>query len=128
MRGKQSPVLVTAEMVRRMARGSVIVDLAAERGGNCELTQPGEVINEGGVTVIGTINLASTVPYHASQMFARNLSAFLLHLVRDGKLRLDMEDEIVRETLLTHEGKIVNQRVREFFELPRNGEPDVRTS
>jgi NAD(P) transhydrogenase subunit alpha len=126
--GKQSPVLVTAEMVRRMARGSVIVDLAAERGGNCELTQPGEVINEGGVTVIGTINLASTVPYHASQMFARNLSAFLLHLVRDGKLRLDMEDEIVRETLLTHEGKIVNQRVREFFELPRNGEPDVRTS
>ena len=116
--GKESPVLVTAEMVRRMAPGSVIVDLAAERGGNCELTRPGEVIVENGVTVIGTINLASSVPYHASQMYARNLSAFLLHLVRDGKLRLDLEDEIIRETLLTHDGEIVNKRVREFFSMP----------
>ena len=116
--GKESPVLVTAEMVRRMAPGSVIVDLAAERGGNCELTRPGEVIVESGVTVIGTINLASSVPYHASQMYARNVSAFLLHLVRDGKPRLDRDDEISRETLLTHEGEIVNQRVREFFSMP----------
>ena len=89
--GKKSPVLVTADMVRGMAPGSVIVDLAAERGGNCELTQPGEIIVEHGVTIIGRFNLASTVPYHASQMYARNLTAFLLHLVKDGKLRLDLQ-------------------------------------
>ena len=89
--GKKSPVLVTGEMVARMAPGSVIVDLAAERGGNCELTRPGEAIVEHGVTIIGWFNLASTVPYHASQMYARNLSAFLLHLVKDGKLRTGLE-------------------------------------
>ena len=75
--GKKAPVLVTAEMVRAMAPGSVIVDLAAERGGNCELTRAGETIVDNGVTIIGRINLASTVPYHASQMYARNLTAFL---------------------------------------------------
>jgi NAD(P) transhydrogenase subunit alpha len=116
--GKPSPVLVTAEMVRRMAPGSVIVDIAAERGGNCELTRAGEVIADSGVTIIGTINLASSVPYHASQMYARNLSAFLLHLVQQGKLHLDLKDEITRDTLLTHEGGVANQRVREFFSLP----------
>ena len=84
--GKKSPVLVTREAVSRMAPGSVIIDMAAERGGNCEVTRPGELIVEYGVTVIGWFNLASTVPYHASQMYARNLSAFLLHLVKDGKL------------------------------------------
>ena len=89
--GKKSPVLVTREMVARMAPGSVIVDLAAERGGNCELTQPGEKIVEHGVTIIGWFNLASTVPYHASQMYARNLTAFLLHLVKDGKLGAESE-------------------------------------
>jgi NAD(P) transhydrogenase subunit alpha len=116
--GKTSPVLVTREMVGRMAPGSVIVDLAAERGGNCELTRAGESIVADGVTLIGWFNLASTVPYHASQMYARNLSAFLLHLVRDGALRLDRDDEIVRDTLLTHGGEVVNPRVREFFALP----------
>ena len=79
-------MLVTREMVAAMAPGSVIVDLAAERGGNCELTQPGEIVVEHGVTIIGTVNLASTVPYHASQMYARNITAFLLHLFKDGKL------------------------------------------
>jgi len=116
--GKKSPLLVTADMVKGMAPGSVIVDLAAERGGNCELTQPGEEIVVHGVTIIGWFNLASTVPYHASQMYSRNLSAFLMHLIKDGKLRLDASDEIIRETLLTQGGEVVNKRVREFFSLP----------
>ena len=116
--GKKSPVLVTKEMVAGMAPGSVIVDLAAERGGNCELTRPGETIVVHGVTIVGAINLASTVPYHASQMYAKNLTNFLLHLVKDGKLQLNLEDEITRSTLVTQGGEIVNPRVREFFALP----------
>jgi len=116
--GKKSPMLVTEEMVKSMAPGSVIFDLAAERGGNCELTRTGETIVRHGVTIIGTINLASGVPYHASQMYARNVTAFLSHLVKDGKLQVNLEDEIVRETLLTRDGEIVNERVREFFSLP----------
>ena len=117
--GKKSPVLVTREMVEGMAPGSVIVDLAAERGGNCELTRTGQNVIEHGVTIIGAINFASGVPYHASQMYARNLTAFLQYLVKDGKLQLNVEDEIVRDTLVTHGGEIVNQRVREFFSLPQ---------
>jgi len=116
--GKKSPILVTAEMVERMAPGSVIVDLAAERGGNCELTKPDETIVVHGVTIRGEFNLAEAVPYHASQMYARNVSAFLQHLTKDGQLRLDLKDEIIRETMLTHGGEIVNARVREFFSLP----------
>ncbi len=113
--GKKSPVLVTEEMVKGMAPGSVIFDLAAERGGNCELTRAGETIVRHGVTVIGAINVASGVPYHASQMYARNVTAFLLHLVREQKLQLNLDDEIIRETLVTHGAAVVNQRVREFF-------------
>ena len=116
--GKKSPVLVTKEMVARMAPGSVIVDLAAERGGNCELTSGGEIAVRQGVTIIGQFNLASSVPYHASQMYARNISAFLLNLVKDGKLQINQADEIHRETLVTRDGEIVNARVREFFGLP----------
>ncbi len=116
--GRKSPVLVTREMVHKMAAGSVVVDLAADRGGNCEVTRAGEIVVEHNVTVIGYINLASMVPYHASQLYARNVSAFLLHLFRDGKLHLDPEDEIARETLVTEGGEIVNARVREFFKLP----------
>jgi NAD(P) transhydrogenase subunit alpha len=116
--GKKPPILVTKEMVANMAPGSVIVDLAGERGGNCELTRPGEIVVEYGVTIIGWFNLASTVPYHASQLYARNVSAFLLHLVKDGKLQLNMDDEIIRETMLTRGGEVVNARVREFFALP----------
>jgi NAD(P) transhydrogenase subunit alpha len=116
--GKKSPVLITKEMVQTMAPGSVIFDLAGERGGNCELTRTGETVVEYGVTIIGAINLASGVPYHASQMYARNVTAFLLHLVKDGKVRLDRDDEIIRETLVTANGEIVNERVREFFSLP----------
>jgi H+-translocating NAD(P) transhydrogenase subunit alpha len=116
--GKKSPVLVTKEMVARMAPGSVIVDLAAERGGNCELTRGGETMVEHGVTIIGAFNLASSVPYHASQMYAKNVTAFLLNLVKDGKVQINEADEIHRETLLTHGGEIVNARVREFFGMP----------
>jgi H+-translocating NAD(P) transhydrogenase subunit alpha len=116
--GKKSPVLVTREMIGKMAPGSVIVDLAAERGGNCEATRPGEVVVDQNVTVIGTINLSSSVPYHASQLYARNVTAFLLHLFREGKLHVDPSDEITRETLVTEGGEIVNARVREFFHLP----------
>jgi NAD(P) transhydrogenase subunit alpha len=116
--GKKSPILVTKEMVAAMAPGSVIVDLAAERGGNCELTRPEEQVVEHGVTIMGAINLASTVPYHASQMYGKNITNFLLHLVKDGKLALDMQDEITRSTLVTEGGEIVNPRVREFYSMP----------
>ena len=105
-------------MVDRMAPGSVVVDLAAERGGNCEVTRSGEIIDHQGVKIIGTINLASSVPYHASQMYARNLTTFLQHLVKDGKLQMNLEDEITRETLLTRDGEIVNDRVRQYRYLP----------
>jgi len=102
----------------------VIVDLAAERGGNCELTHPGEIGVEHGVTIIGLFNLASAVPYHASQMYAKNVTTFLLHLVKDGHLKLDAQDEITRDTLLTSGGEIVNKRLRELHSLPAL--PDLR--
>jgi H+-translocating NAD(P) transhydrogenase subunit alpha len=116
--GKRSPILVTREMVAGMAPGSVVVDLAAERGGNCELTRVGEKFVAGGVTIIGWANLASSVPHDASQMYARNMVAFLTHLVKEGKPRLDADDEIIRSTLLTRRGEVVNARVREFFAMP----------
>jgi H+-translocating NAD(P) transhydrogenase subunit alpha len=116
--GKKSPVLVTREMVAGMAPGSVIVDLAAERGGNCEFTQAGKVIVEHGVTIVGLFNLATAVPYHASQMYAKNITAFLAYMVKEGKLELNLEDEIIQSTLVTLGGEVVNGRVREFFSLP----------
>ncbi len=111
--GKTAPVLITADMVRAMAPGSLIVDLAAERGGNCELTRPGETIIEAGVSVMGPLNLPSTIPYHASQMYSKNIVAFLLHLVRNGKPDLNDDDQISVETLVTANGQIVNARVKE---------------
>ena len=116
--GKKSPILVTKEMVAGMAPGSVLVDLAAERGGNCELTRAGEQIQEHGVAIIGSINLASTVPYHASQMYAKNVATFLLYMIKEGKLQINPQDEIVRETLLTQGGEIVSARLREIYKLP----------
>ncbi len=116
--GKKAPTLVTTDMVKAMAPGSVVLDLAAERGGNCELTQSGKTIVTNGVTIIGEINLARTVPYHSSQMYARNVTSFLLNLVKDGKVNLNLQDEIIRDTLLTQNGEIVNARVREFLALP----------
>jgi NAD(P) transhydrogenase subunit alpha len=116
--GRKAPVLVTEEMVRAMAPGSVIVDLAAERGGNCELTRVDETVVAHRVTILGPTNLPSTVPYHASQMFAKNLVTFLLHLAPKGELVIDAKDEIARDTLVTGGGDIVNARVRELLGMP----------
>jgi len=114
--GAKAPLLITRDMVAGMAPGSVIVDLAAERGGNCELTQPGRTVLEGGVSILGPLNLPSTVPYHASQMYSRNLAAFLRHLAGERELKIDPEDEITRETLVTWRGEVVHPRVRELLE------------
>jgi NAD(P) transhydrogenase subunit alpha len=109
--GRKAPVLITKEMVAGMASGSVIVDLAAERGGNCELTKPDEAVVVNGVTILGPTNLPASVPFHASQMYAKNVANFALLLNKQG-MNLDSEDEIVRETLLTRGGEVVNARIR----------------
>jgi NAD(P) transhydrogenase subunit alpha len=111
--GKPAPVLITRDMVARMERGSVIVDIAAERGGNCEATRPGEAVSEGGVTILGPLNLPATVPYHASQMYARNVASLLKLLIKDGAVAPDLEDEVVRESMITRGGDIVHPRVKQ---------------
>jgi H+-translocating NAD(P) transhydrogenase subunit alpha len=111
--GRRAPILITAEMAARMAPGSVIVDIAAERGGNCELTRPGETVVNNGVQILGPLNLPSSIPYHASQMYAKNVATFLKHLIKDGQLNLNREDEIVKETLVTEGGAVVHARVLE---------------
>ena len=115
--GTKAPVLVTAEMVSGMTSGSVIVDLAAERGGNCEVTRAGETIAAHGVTILGPVNLASTVPHHASQLYARTVTSFFLHLVKEGQLGENLEDQIAQETLLTRGGEVVQPRVRQALGL-----------
>ncbi|MFN0196000.1 MAG: Re/Si-specific NAD(P)(+) transhydrogenase subunit alpha [Planctomycetaceae bacterium] len=116
--GKQAPQLINADMVKRMSPGSVIVDLAAESGGNCELTQAGQMTIQHGVMIIGPVNLPATVPYHSSQMYAKNISTFLqLLLTKEGELRIDVADEIVAGTLLTRNGDVVHPRVRELLGL-----------
>jgi NAD(P) transhydrogenase subunit alpha len=116
--GRKAPVLVTAAMVEGMAPGSVVVDLAAEQGGNCELTEAGKVVVAHGVSVVGAVNLPATVPQHASQMYAKNVATFLQHLVKEGAVRLDTDDQITRETLVTRDGQVVNPRVREVLGMP----------
>jgi NAD(P) transhydrogenase subunit alpha len=113
--GKKAPILVTAEMASAMAPGSVIVDIAAERGGNCELTRPGETVVHQGISILGPLNLPSTAPYHASQMYGSNVAAFLKLMVKNGELTMNREDEIIRETLVTHGGEVVNARVNELL-------------
>jgi NAD(P) transhydrogenase subunit alpha len=113
--GKKSPILVTKEMVEVMRPGTVIVDMAAERGGNCELTRPGETFVQGGVTIIGPLNLPSTVPYHASQMYSKNIVTFLQHLVKKGQPTIDTADEITRETLVTRSGEVVHGKIKELL-------------
>jgi NAD(P) transhydrogenase subunit alpha len=124
--GKPAPRLVTREMVESMRPGSVIVDLAAERGGNCELTRPGETVVHHGVTILGPVNLPAEVPEHASQMFSRNLTAFLVHLRRvafqDGKLNPNVDDPIVRGTLVLYQGKVCNPEVAKLLRLPEPAE------
>jgi len=116
--GKKAPLLITGEMVAGMGPGSVIVDLAAEQGGNCEGTRTGETVTVHGVTILGPANLPSTVPYHASQMYAKNVAAFLLHVGKEGKFAQDVSDEITRETLVASGGDVVHTRVRAALGLP----------
>jgi NAD(P) transhydrogenase subunit alpha len=115
--GRKAPVLVPADAVAGMAPGSVIVDLAAERGGNCELTEADRTVTAHGVTILGPTNLPATVPYHASQMYAKNILTFLQHLAKEGAVRISLEDEITRETLVTHEREVVHPRVRDLMGL-----------
>ncbi len=111
--GKKAPLLVTEEMVAQMTPGSVIVDLAAEQGGNCAGTEPGKDVVRHGVTIIGPINLPSSMPVHASQMYAKNISTLLQYLVKEGQLQLNFEDDIIGSTCITHGGEILNQRVKD---------------
>ncbi|HEY9730216.1 MAG TPA: NAD(P) transhydrogenase subunit alpha, partial [Chroococcales cyanobacterium] len=111
--GKKAPLLVTEEMVAQMNPGSVIVDLAAEQGGNCACTEPGKDVVRNGVTIIGPINLPSSMPVHASQMYAKNITTLLQHMLKEGELQLNLEDDIIGETCVTHAGEIRNQRVKE---------------
>lgn len=116
--GMKAPVLRDQEMVARMAPGSLVLDLAAERGGNCALTVPGESVVVSGVTVWGPVNVPGTVPYHASQMYARNVANFLGGLIRKGVLKIDLEDEVLRESLVVRDEEIFHPRVRELLGLP----------
>ncbi len=120
--GKKAPILITTEMALGMAPGSVIVDLAAERGGNCECTKFGETIKFSGLTIVGLSDLSSTVPYHASQMYAKNISTFLLNLIKDGELNIDLDDEIISDTLLTRDNEVINSRVSSLLGLSREEE------
>jgi NAD(P) transhydrogenase subunit alpha len=115
--GKRAPILVTADMVQGMKPGSIVVDLAAEKGGNCELTEPGKVVVKHGVTLIGPLNIPSTLASDASQLFAKNVVTFLNHLVKKGQLEIKMDDEITRETLVTDAGQVVLGRVRDLLGL-----------
>jgi proton-translocating NAD(P)+ transhydrogenase subunit alpha len=115
--GQKAPILVTTQMASAMQPGSVIVDIAAERGGNCELTQPGQTVVHNGISILGPVNIPSTVPYHASQMYASNVAAFLKLMVNKGELTVNREDEIIRETLVTSGGEVVNARVIERLGL-----------
>jgi len=117
VQGRRAPVIVTAEMVRAMAPGSVIVDIAAAQGGNCELSQPDEEVDVDGVTVLAPTNLPATVPAHASRLYAKNLTNFLKLLIVDDQVRLDLTDPIIADTLVTHEGEVVAPRVRELLGL-----------
>ena len=114
--GRRAPILVTADMVRAMRAGSVVVDLAAEMGGNCELTEPGKTVVREGVTIHGEVNWPSTVAFHASQLYSRNVSALLAHLSKDGALALDLEDEITKGALITHEGQVVHAATKATLE------------
>jgi H+-translocating NAD(P) transhydrogenase subunit alpha len=116
--GRPAPKLITGEMVRAMRPGSVVVDIAAETGGNCELTEPGSIVNRGGITIDGTLNLPSQLPFHASLLYANNVANLLLHMSTEGRVELDFADEIIGGCVVTHEGRIVNDRVREAVEGP----------
>jgi len=113
--GRKAPVLVTAEMVQGMRPGSVIVDLAAEGGGNVELTKPGEIVDVNGVSIDGTRNVPSTVAVHASQLYARNVANLLMLMVKDGELNLNLEDEVLKGAMVTHDGAVVNEAAKKMM-------------
>jgi H+-translocating NAD(P) transhydrogenase subunit alpha len=112
--GKAAPLLITAEMVSQMRPGAVIIDLAAEQGGNCAYTEPGKSIDRHQVTIIGTLNLPASVPVHASQLYAKNITNLLQYLIKDGEIQLDFADDIVSSTCVTHAGEICNQRIQDL--------------
>lgn len=114
--GRRAPILITEEHVKSMKPGSVIVDLAAEMGGNCELTEPGENVVKHGVLIIGHTNLPSTMSYHASQMFSKNIENFIFHLTDEKGFKLDMADEITRGSLITHKGEVVHELTRKLMQ------------
>jgi NAD(P) transhydrogenase subunit alpha len=115
--GRPAPKLITADMVRSMKPGSVIVDLAAETGGNTELTKPGEVIDVDGVRIDGTTNIPSTMPLHASQMYSRNIQSLLgLMITKEGKLNLDMKDDVIKGTVITKDGEVVHEQTKKVLE------------
>jgi NAD(P) transhydrogenase subunit alpha len=115
VRGRHAPVLITEEMVRGMRPGSVIVDLASAQGGNCALTEADKEVVKHGVTILGPTNLPSTMPFHSSQMYARTVTNFLMHLLQDGKICMDLDDEMTRATLVTHQGEIVSDALQAIF-------------
>jgi NAD(P) transhydrogenase subunit alpha len=114
--GRKAPILIKDYMVNDMQTGSCIIDLAAENGGNCELTKPGEIISQGGVTIDGQLNLPSQVPYHASQMLSKNISKLLTEITEEGKITFDMENDIIKGCLVTHEGNIVHEITKNIIE------------
>ncbi len=113
--GKKAPVLITEDMIKEMKQGSVIVDLASERGGNCELTEPDKIVKKYDVTIIGLTNLPSLVPYNASQMYSKNITNFILYIFKKGKIDLNLEDEIIRDTLVLKDGEIFSPRFKEIM-------------
>jgi NAD(P) transhydrogenase subunit alpha len=117
--GKKAPILITEEMVTGMRAGSVIIDMAAERGGNCEITEPGETVIKHNVTIVGPVNLPATAPYHASQMYSNNVVNFLRLMIKEGALNPGVEDDIVQESMVTRDGDIVNARVKELTGINR---------
>jgi len=116
--GRRAPLLVTGDMVRGMRPGSVIVDLASDTGGNVELTQAGRDVDANGVTLIGTRNVPSTMPLTTSQLFARNVANLLLHLVKNGVLALDLQDEITKGACVTYGGEVINERAKQLLSVP----------
>ncbi len=120
VQGRRAPILVTEDMVQQMKPGSVLVDLAAEQGGNCACTEPGKDVKRNGVTIIGPMNLASAMPVHASQMYAKNLAALLQLLIKDQALNLNFEDDIIRNTCVAHAGQVTNQRVQDGLAAVQN--------
>ena len=127
--GRDSPLLITEEAVIGMPPGGVIVDLAAERGGNCKLSEPEKSVRHHGITILGPTNLPAEIPQHASQMYANNLCTFLKLLIKDDQVNVDRSDEVIRDTLMTHDGEVANNRIREMLGMePLIDEPEPATA